>query len=200
MHLMKGVAMSDEYTKEQQDADLRALDQAVSEMADVLRLAQEVKSNVDLEIKAVIAAGVERMAPIDTERKRLAAIVVPLYLRLIEAGVVKGKLIKLPSGTVSTRDSTTTEVLDDKQLLKLAKRLGKLTKLSDRPDRKVNKTKLAELMESEPKLAAQLQAAGLAFRVPNTRLTIKPVDSKLKFEQDILPGERVVIPLAPASS
>jgi len=185
----------DEYGKGQQDEDLQVLDQAVNEMKDVLLLAQEVEDSVDRDTKVIVAAGVERMKPIVAERDRLAAIVLPPYLRLIKAGVVKGKLIKLPSGTVSTRDATSTEVPDTKELLKIAKKLRKLTKVSDQPPRKVNKTKLAKLMESDPATAKRLEDAGAAARVTNTRLTIVPVSSKLKFEQDLGPGDRVVIPV-----
>jgi hypothetical protein len=69
--------------------------------------------------------------------------------------------------------------------------------MSKRPARTVDKTALGELMDNNPQLAAAIEAAGLAARSTKNRMTIKPNSSKLKLEQDIGPGDRVVV-LAPS--
>ena len=200
MHLWKGVAMSDtQYGKEQQDEDLGILAQAVSEIGEILLVEQEIKAEVDRKTAEIVAEGLKKMKPVKAESDRLIAIVAPLYQRLIDSGAVKGKTIALPSGQVSTRLATSTEVLDAPGLIRMMRRLRHLTKMSKRPARTVDKTALGELMDSNPQLAAAIEAAGLAARSTKNRMTIKPKSSKLKLEQDIGPGDRVVV-LAPSSS
>lgn len=192
--------MSDtQYGKEQQDEDLGILAQAVSEIGEILLVEQEIKAEVDRKTAEIVAEGLKKMKPVKAESDRLIAIVAPLYQRLIDSGAVKGKTIALPSGQVSTRLATSTEVLDAPGLIRMMRRLRHLTKMSKRPARTVDKTALGELMDSNPQLAAAIEAAGLAARSTKNRMTIKPKSSKLKLEQDIGPGDRVVV-LAPSSS
>ncbi len=192
--------MSDtQYSKEQQDEDLRALAQAVSEIGEILLVEQEIKAEVDRKTAKIVAEGLKKMKPVKAESDRLVAIVAPLYQRLVDSGAVKGKTIALPSGQVSTRLATSTEVLDAAGLIRMMRRLRQLTKMSKRPARTVDKTALGELMDNNPQLAAAIEAAGLAARSTKNRMTIKPNSSKLKLEQDIGPGDRVVV-LASSSS
>lgn len=192
--------MSDtQYGKEQQDEDLGILAQAVSEIGEILLVEQEIKAEVDRKTAEIVVEGLKKMKPVKAESDRLIAIVAPLYQRLVDSGAVKGKTIALPSGQVSTRLATSTEVLDAPGLIRMMRRLRHLTKMSKRPARTVDKTALGELMDSNPQLAAAIEAAGLAARSTKNRMTIKPKSSKLKLEQDIGPGDRVVV-LAPSSS
>ncbi len=192
--------MSDtQYGKEQQDEDLGILAQAVSEIGEILLVEQEIKAEVDRKTAEIVAEGLKKMKPVKAESDRLIAIVAPLYQRLIDSGAVKGKTIALPSGQVSTRLATSTEVRDAAGLIRMMRRLRQLTKMSKRPARTVDKTALGELMDSNPQLAAAIEAAGLAARSTKNRMTIKPKSSTLKLEQDIGPGDRVVV-LAPSSS
>ncbi len=192
--------MSDtQYGKEQQDEDLGILAQAVSEIGEILLVEQEIKAEVDRKTAEIVAEGLKKMKPVKAESDRLVAIVAPLYQRLVDSGAVKGKTIALPSGQVSTRLATSTEVLDAAGLIRMMRRLRQLTKMSKRPARTVDKTALGELMDNNPQLAAAIEAAGLAARSTKNRMTIKPNSSKLKLEQDIGPGDRVVV-LASSSS
>lgn len=192
--------MSDEqYGEEAQSQDLFDIDQLVSELDEVLLAKKHLKTATDQKVKLLLASEAIKMQTLADEEARLVREVATVYLRLRTAGVVKGKTLPVPSGTVSTRQSTTAEILHPERLMTYLRRHGLLQRGSKRQPRKLDKAMLGELMDDKPQVRKDFEQKGLMVRVVNNRLTVKPRRSQLEAHQELGPDDRATL-LNPAQA
>lgn len=186
--------MSDEqYGKEEQAQDLRDVDQWVSELDDILLAKKRLKTDTDEAIKKIKEPAAEEMARLDDEESRLVRLVAAKYVRLRRAKVVKGKTLPVPSGTVSTRQSTSNDILQPVGLMAYLRQRRLLLKGTRRPPRELDKTRLSELMDARPDVREDFERRGLMVRTVSDRLTIKPRRSQLQASQELGPDDRAVL-------
>jgi len=167
----------------QQPDVIARMDELVATAAKAQRAIERHEAELEAKVSPLRVETAAKVDPLTKERDDALDELAKLMEQLLATSAMDGKSISLRSGVVSVRTTSAIDILDEKLLMRLARRFRIFKQMFKPQPPKANKTMIGELLERRPELAERLKRAV----VTTSNMTVKPATVQVELKRELHP-------------
>lgn len=169
-----------------QDPEVLArMDRLVATAAEAQRAIGQHEAELEAKILPLRVEAAAKVDPLAKERDDALDELAKLMEQMLGTPGMEGKSLQLRSGVVSVRTTSAIDILDEKLLMRLARRFRIFKQMFKPQPSKANKTMIGELLERRPELAEKLKRA--VVKVTTSNMTVKPTKAQVELKRELHP-------------
>lgn len=173
------------------DPDVIArMDRLVASAAEAQRAIERHNAQLEEKIRPFVEETAKVVDPLTEARDKAMDELVKLMEQQLGSPGIDGKSLVLRSGTVAVRTTSATDIIDDKLLMKLARRLGVVKEVSEPQPRKLSKKLIAKLFKERPEMVDKLKKAVVI--TSTSHMTVKPPRTQTELKRELHPLRKII--------